>query len=100
MVVDYLPMSSVKFAIPDFLFTDPSWLATTIATSAKSPSHSSTLIGKFGDIHDQWYWQTLVCSSTCREMCLQLTHAGAIYPRPYYRGPPGDAAKCHHRRCH
>src|SRR5260221_9616705 len=24
------------------------------------------------------------CSSTYREMCLQLSHAGAIYPRPHY----------------
>ena len=45
MVVDYRSMSSVNFAIPDFCLPIPVWLATTIATSAKSPSHSSTLIG-------------------------------------------------------
>ena len=45
MVVDFLLMSSVDFAIPDFCSLIPSWLATTIATSAKWPRHSSTLIG-------------------------------------------------------
>jgi hypothetical protein len=45
MVVDYPLMSSVNFAVPDSPFTDPRWRDTSIAESAKSPSHSSTLIG-------------------------------------------------------